>query len=313
MKLKKPRKQDKIRLIFFSTSESEFRQFEFSLRRFIYWLLAGAVLTIGVFWGSVTVCNMMFQDNTNGTLKRTNSFLKQRIKGLQTKIESLSEKLTVLEEDTGDLEVLVGLSNTEDDTLGEDMSILSGNNNVVMASMPVAYEYQTDKMSDYMDVLEDRIQRALKIHDVIEDKFLQTQKEIKHIPSIKPVTGGRITDRFGTRKDPFVERVKHHNGIDVSARYGTKVYAAAAGVVEFTRMRYRLNKGYGRVIIIDHGYGYKTLYGHLSKILVKPGQKVKRWDLIGLSGNTGRATGPHLHYEVWHNGRPQNPEDYILN
>ena len=124
---------------------------------------------------------------------------------------------------------------------------------------------------------------------------------------------GRVTDKFGKRKDPFIEKVKHHNGIDLSARYGTKVYAAAAGVVEFTRQRYRLNKGYGRVIIINHSYGYKTLYGHLKTILVKPGQKVERWQVIGLSGDTGRATGPHLHYEVWHHGRPQNPEDFILN
>jgi murein DD-endopeptidase MepM/ murein hydrolase activator NlpD len=313
MKIKKPYIHDKIRLIFFSTGESEFRQVEFNLRRFIYALLFVAVLMIGGFWGSVTVCNTVFQSNTNSNLKKTNTFLKEKIKNLQNKMEFINEKLATLEEDTGDLEVLVGLSSSENDSLLEEMGILSGNNNVVMASVPVDYEYDTDKMSNYMDVLETRIEKVLKLQDVIEDRFLQTKKEIKHIPSIRPVAGGRITDRFGTRKDPFIERVKHHNGIDVSARYGTKVYAAAAGVVEFIRVRYRLNKGYGRVIIINHGYGYKTLYGHLSKIFVKPGQKVARWDLIGLSGDTGRATGPHLHYEVWRNGRPQNPEDYILN
>jgi len=183
---------------------------------------------------------------------------------------------------------------------------------VVMASMPVDYEYHTGKMSSYLDALESRLQKATFVQDQIEDKFLQTQKKIKHIPSIKPVTGARITDKFGIRKDPFVERVKHHNGIDLSARYGTKVYAAASGKVEFTRKRYRLNKGYGKVVIINHGYGYKTLYGHLSKINVKVGQRVDRWELIGQSGDTGRATGPHLHYEVWLSGRPQNPEDYIL-
>ncbi|MFQ5863949.1 MAG: M23 family metallopeptidase [bacterium] len=313
MKLKKPYIHDKIRLIFFSTGESESRQFEFNVQRFIFMLLAIAVLMVGVFWGSVVICNIMFQNNTASNLKKTNVFLKDKIKNLQHKIELLNEELTFLEEDTEDLEVLVGLSATESDSLLEDTGILTGNSNVFMASMPVDYDYQTDKMSEYMDMLEDRIRRALDLQDVIEDKFLQTQKEIKHIPSIKPVAGGRITDKFGRRKDPFIERVKHHNGVDVSARSGTKVYAAAAGVVEFVRVRYRLNKGYGRVIIINHGYGYKTLYGHLSKIFVKPGQKVARWDLIGLSGDTGRATGPHLHYEVWHNGRPQNPEDYILN
>ncbi|MFQ5823950.1 MAG: peptidoglycan DD-metalloendopeptidase family protein [bacterium] len=312
MKFKKLKKQNKIRLIFFSTGESEIRQFEFNLRRLIIKLIALSVIIIGVFWGSVTLLNSMYQSNTNSTLLRTNTFLKGKIKKLQSNIEKLNEKLISLEEDTEDLGVLVGLSSTEADSQIIKDGIILGNN-IVMASMPVDYEYQTDKMSEYMNILEERISSALKLQDIIEDKFLQTQKEIKHIPSIRPVTGGRITDRFGKRRDPFVERVKHHNGIDISAHYGTKIHAAATGLVEMARMRYRLNKGYGRVVIINHGYGYKTLYGHLSKILVKPGQKVKRWDVIGLSGNSGRATGPHLHYEVWHNGQPQNPENYILN
>ncbi|MCG8604291.1 M23 family metallopeptidase [bacterium] len=168
-------------------------------------------------------------------------------------------------------------------------------------------------MNQYIDRLETRIRQAETVQGAIEDRFLTRDKPIKNVPSIRPVVEGAITDRFGKRKDPFVSRVKHHNGIDLKARYGTKVYAAAAGTIEFRRVNYRKNVGYGKVVIINHGLGYKTLYGHLSKVLVKAGQKVNRWDVIGYSGNTGRATGPHLHYEVWKNGRAQNPESYILN
>ncbi len=311
MKLKGTHRLDKIRLIFFSTGESEFRQFEFNLQKFITILLCCAILFIGLFWGSVTISNMLFQSKTDSALEKTNSYLRSKIKRLQTNIERLNQKLLTLEDDTEDLEVIVGLTSTDGDS-GKGNKPLLSDKNIVMAALPVDYEYQTEMMSEYLDNLEMRIEQAMKTQDAIEDKFLETQDEIKHIPSIRPVPNGRVTDRFGNRKDPFIERIKHHNGIDLSARYGTKVYAAADGVVQFTRTKYRLNKGYGRVVIINHGYGYKTLYGHLSKILVKPGQKVHRWQVIGLSGDTGRATGPHLHYEVWQHGHPKNPEEYIL-
>lgn len=303
---------EKVRLIFFSTGESEFRQFEFNLKRAIVYFLVSAAAIASILFSSVSISSRLFQDNTHVSLMKTNSFLKKKIKTLKGNIDNLNDKLGALEKDTDDLEVIAGLASTDPDS-EIIMNTLLSEQDVVMASLPVDYEYQTEKMSEYLDVLETRIERAREVQDVIEDKFLQTQNEIKHIPSIRPVPEGRVTDKFGRRRDPFVERVKHHNGIDLSARYGTKVYAAASGTVEFTRIRYRLNKGFGRVVIIKHGLGYKTLYGHLSRIDVKPGQKVDRWQVIGLSGDTGRATGPHLHYEVWHNGRPKNPEDFMLN
>lgn len=312
MKLKRPSGLDKIRLIFFSTGETDFRQFEFSLQRVFVYVTGAVVLIATVFMASVTLSNMLYQDSTNSSLTKTNSFLKKKLKKLQTDFSKLNEKLLVLEEDTEDLEVLVGLTSTDAESQVNKKNLISSKD-LVMASMPIDYEYKSDKMNEYLGSLEARIKRATSVQDLIEDKFIEKKKKIKHIPSIKPVLGARITDKFGIRKDPFVERVKHHKGIDLSARYGTKIYSAASGVVEFTRDRYRLNKGYGKVVIVNHGYGYKTLYGHLSKIGVKVGQKVDRWEAIGLSGDTGRATGPHLHYEVWQNGKAQNPEDYILN
>ncbi len=308
---KKPMRLDKIRLIFFSNGETDFRQFEFNLKRMLWILLVVVMISSSLFLGSTAISNSLYQDTTNSTLSKTNIYLKKKIKTLHSSVDKLNEKINVLEKDTEDLEVLVGLTSEEADSQMVMKSLLS-NKDLVMASMPVDYEYRAEQMSGYLDVLEARINRATTLQSVIEDKFLQTQKEIKYIPSIKPVMGARITDKFGIRKDPFVERVKHHNGIDLSARYGTKIYAAASGKVEFVRKKYRLNKGYGKVVIVNHGYGYKTLYGHLSKILVKPGDKVDRWQMIGRSGDTGRATGPHLHYEVWHKGKAQNPEDFIL-
>lgn len=125
-------------------------------------------------------------------------------------------------------------------------------------------------------------------------------------PIGKP-TRGRISSHFGYRKDPFHKRKALHTGIDFSARTGTPVITTADGVIKSAGWR----KGYGKCIVVQHKSGYKTLYGHLSKINVKAGQKVKSGDMIGKVGSTGRSTGPHLHYEVYKNGKRINPKNYL--
>jgi len=126
------------------------------------------------------------------------------------------------------------------------------------------------------------------------------------------VERGRITDRFGNRIDPFTEKPRLHTGIDIAAPTGTPVFSAAQGVVFSVVSSYSPNRDYGEYVVVDHGYGKQTLYAHLSQIYVKTGQKVKRWEVIGAVGETGRATGPHLHYEVRENGTPVNPIKYFF-
>jgi murein DD-endopeptidase MepM/ murein hydrolase activator NlpD len=119
---------------------------------------------------------------------------------------------------------------------------------------------------------------------------------------------GEISSGFGWRRCPFTRKKEFHYGIDIANRTGTKVYAAGDGVVVFVGWR----KGYGRNIKIRHGFGYETVYGHLYRILVKRGQRVKRGDLIALSGSSGRSIGPHLHYEIRFNKKSINPWRCIL-
>jgi murein DD-endopeptidase MepM/ murein hydrolase activator NlpD len=166
---------------------------------------------------------------------------------------------------------------------------------------------------DLLSQLEQHISRTQEMQRTIVEKFEIRRKQLEHIPSIKPLLSGRITDLFGKRKDPFVYRTRHHQGLDIGAPRGTEVFAPANGVVELVKTTYRRNRGYGRAVVIDHGYGIKTLYGHLSEIRVKIGQKIERWDVLGLVGETGRATGPHLHYEVWVDGETCDPLRFILN
>ena len=126
------------------------------------------------------------------------------------------------------------------------------------------------------------------------------------VPSIWPVQG-RIMAGFGQRLDPFSGEGVFHSGVDISAPSGTRVEAGADGIV----MEAAWDTGYGNAIMVDHGYGMATKYGHLSKIFVVVGQEVKRGQVIGAVGMTGRATGPHLHYEVIVNETPVNPMKYL--
>jgi len=162
----------------------------------------------------------------------------------------------------------------------------------------------------------DRLSRELYIQSKSFDDVYKMAKNkakmLASIPAIQPVSNKklkRIASGFGYRIHPIYKTLRMHTGIDFSAPIGTPIYATGDGVVE--RLKGKMT-GYGKVMIIDHGYGYESLYAHMSKIIVKPGEKVKRGQLIGYVGNTGRSTGPHLHYEIRKNGKPVNPAHYFF-
>lgn len=127
-------------------------------------------------------------------------------------------------------------------------------------------------------------------------------------PAIRP-TNGWVTSRFGYRESPFTGMREFHKGLDIANRHGSPIRAPADGVVAYSARKGLL----GNVIVIDHGHGFVTRYGHIQKALKKRGDAVKRGEIIAEMGNTGRSTGPHVHYEVMLNGVPVNPEKYILN
>jgi murein DD-endopeptidase MepM/ murein hydrolase activator NlpD len=131
-----------------------------------------------------------------------------------------------------------------------------------------------------------------------------------HKPSIQPISLMDyywISSVFGMRMDPIIKRRAMHRGLDFAGAIGTNVYATGDGVVKWTKAS---KNGYGKEVVIDHGFGFITRYGHLHDILVHVGQKIKRGNIIGTLGNSGKSTGPHLHYEVSKNGRAQNPKHY---
>ena len=126
---------------------------------------------------------------------------------------------------------------------------------------------------------------------------------------LSPIQYGKATSSFGSRKDPFnSRRMEFHKGIDIGCRIGTNVHSARSGEVVFSGYE----EGYGNLVIVEHEFGYRSYYGHLSKILVNKGDSVQSGSLIALSGNTGRTTGPHLHFEIRKNGRALNPMTFLI-
>ena len=161
-----------------------------------------------------------------------------------------------------------------------------------------------------MDVekLSREVNLELTSYTSIYNKVQEDINRISKIPSIRPVEGGYLNSTFGYRNDPIDHVRRFHQGQDITVKSGTPVLSPADGVVK----RAYYAGGFGNHIKLEHGSGYTTLFAHLSKINVKHGQIVKRGEIIGFTGNTGRSTAPHLHYEIHHNGKPQNPLDYFF-
>lgn len=159
-----------------------------------------------------------------------------------------------------------------------------------------------------------RMDKVLRGTELREKEALQLWKDLSDkndilltTPSIRP-TGGWISSTFGMRSSPFSGDLTQHKGLDIAADSGTPIIAPASGIVSYASF----DEGYGKLISIDHGHGIVTRYGHCSQMYVKVGQQVRRGDIIGAVGTTGRSTGPHLHYEVRMGGVPINPEKFIL-
>jgi murein DD-endopeptidase MepM/ murein hydrolase activator NlpD len=170
------------------------------------------------------------------------------------------------------------------------------------------------------------IKTAAKLDQITAKMYVQTKsfddvyemarnksRLIASIPAIQPVNNHdlrRLSSYFGYRTDPYYKVMKFHEGVDFSAPIGTEIYATGDGVVISAE---RSKGGYGNQIIIDHGFGYKTMYAHLQAFKVRTGEQVKRGQVIGAIGSTGKSTSPHLHYEVWKSNRSVNPINYFFN
>ena len=241
-------------------------------------------------------------------LRQENAYQKKQFLHLARRIDSINQRLSELKEFDRRLKVMVNLETSEDPGGKEG---IGGSDQTTMALLKTHKDNQKELIRSMHEAIDDlNAEIALGKKEKAElDQFLENQKMLlASTPSIWP-TRGWLSSGFGYRTSPFTGQREFHKGIDISTRMKAPIVAPANGIV--TRIAW--DHGYGRVLTLSHGHGVVTRYAHLSKVLVKKGQYVKRGETIALVGNTGRSTGPHLHYEVLLNGMPVNPLRYILN
>lgn len=237
--------------------------------------------------------------------------LKRRLLAMQEVNQRLKIMLGIEEQKQGDM--VSGKGGSEQPVVGGEplqgaLPVIGQAPAPVLAGAPPSGDLLTvNKVQEDISWLE----RQSKVEEQVLDALIEAAKDKAGrwaaMPSIWPVHGW-VTSGFGPRVSPFTGLLAMHDGLDIGAAPNTSVQAPASGYVVSAGFEAKM----GNVIQVDHGYGIETEYGHLAKILVKKGQKVKRGDVIALVGSTGRSTGPHLHYMVKIKGQSVNPRDYIL-
>ena len=224
---------------------------------------------------------------------------------LLVKISNLEQELKLIEQRDSELRTYATLSPLSEDlkAKGTGGSVTPPTENIIELTddgILLQLKDKVDSLAYAVDVQKDS-------YNTIFNKIKSNEKMYSHIPSISPVKG-YIGSKYGYRTDPIDGKRRMHSGLDFPVNLNTDVVATGDGVV--TKAQY--DSGWGRYIKIDHGYGYETIYAHLWKINVKKGQKVSRGDKIGKSGNSGRAAGFHLHYEVHKNNKTVDPLKYFF-
>jgi len=244
-----------------------------------------------------------------GELTAINNSQKVEIEKLQKSSEEVQKQLEENSKVLDEVKQSVGIAPSSSDKNAEKPAVPKDNSHAAspkentnpdmsgkMAGIEVAFASLADKIAAQKQVINESM-------GSIKSKLAYLMAK----PSIMPVTAS-ITAGFGYRKNPFTSRgTEFHSGIDFAASYGQTVSATGDGIVLFSGW----NAGYGKMIIISHGYGITTLYAHNSKLLVKQGDKVKKGQAISKAGNTGRSTGTHLHYEIKLNGKSVDPSKYF--
>lgn len=236
--------------------------------------------------------------------------LKSEKQNYQTELEELEEKTKDIQNKLEELEKIKEDIYNKISSKNSPVTIPNDENSIAMGGPATDVPANMTK-SKQLEITLDSISYSV---DEISSDFLELSKQVdialpyfEAYPSALPVSG-RITSSVGSRSNPFTfASSEYHSGLDIKADMYTDVKATGSGVVTYAGY----NGSYGNLVIIDHGYGLETRYGHNSSLLVNVGDHVKRGDIIAKSGSTGRSTGPHVHYEVRLNNEVQNPFDYI--
>ncbi|MFQ6605484.1 MAG: M23 family metallopeptidase [Fidelibacterota bacterium] len=294
--------------IFQSESQRRVRQWHFSLSQ-IFAIAGFSTVIIGaILFFTAEVFTQWVYHNKLREIQSEYSSIYTTLNYLQGEVENLDNRMEEIVEKDQAVRSYADLPPIDQDVRSLGIGGVPAERSPELDDQLPVIKSRISNLESNIKQLSREVKLELASYEDIYDKVKIDSEKLKHIPSIRPVIGGYLNSNFGYRKDPLDGKRRFHHGLDITVGDGAPVLAPADGVVKEARIR----GGYGKYIKIDHGYGYQTLFLHLSKINVKKGEKVRRGDVIGKTGRTGRVSGPHLHYEVHYYGTPQDPLDYFF-
>lgn len=291
------------RLVLFTDGSSKMRALKLTRFRVIF-IAFSIVALFGLITYSVSrFLSQRFVNIAMSEALAENSDLRENLSSVRERLNEIDGQLTLLAESDDYLRVLADIPRIDKDIREVGVGGVE---------VPGIDYSDKDKLVSKLIFDIDKLEREIRLQQQsfleIRRQFADKAELLQHTPSIRPLKGCYISSGFGRRRDPFSRRWVHHSGIDFAGERGTPVHATADGEVMFAKRAH----GMGKVIIIDHGFGYRTAYGHLDMFSVARGQKISRGQKIGELGNTGRSTGPHLHYEVHVDKKAVDPRDYFF-
>ena len=285
-------------IIFVPHARAKFRKWRITTLQASIALGSLALVTLGGLAATVLFFDNSFDRQELESIRTENADLRAVNQRFETSVRELEDQLSDYQQRIHKLAIVAGLA--ELSPSGEP-----GIGGLGPATAPP--RAQDGNAHRNLDQLQRQIGSLAINLDELDSSLNERFRMLSSVPSIVPVKG-IFNSGFGYRKDPFTKKRAFHRGLDIVAPHGRDVVAPGSGIVTKAGRA----GGYGKVVFVSHGYGLTTRYGHLSKISVEPGQRLKRGDVIGAVGNTGRSTGTHLHYEVRVDGKPVNPLSYVL-
>jgi murein DD-endopeptidase MepM/ murein hydrolase activator NlpD len=305
----------KLSLIVLGGSGSKIKQLHLSKKQFIGAATVGALVLAVMLYALADYFSLHFKLLDKSAVERQLSaqseevlLQRQQIQKFAQEINDLKESLVTLGKFHEKIRVIANLDQPD------HQEGLFGVGGSAPEDLDAAVELNQShtqlmkQMHQQINQLDDAAQKQKNTFSHLLGKLEEQKNLLAHTPAIRP-TQGFITSTFALRQSPFTGKREFHKGLDIANQMGTPIIATADGVVSFLGEDGPL----GELLVIDHGYGLVTRYAHVQKGIKKYGERVKRGEVIALMGNSGRSTGPHLHYEVRLHGVPVNPEKYILN
>ncbi len=295
---------------YYNTSTLRYEKLETPLRvklLRIFGFVAAALVTAGL------ISYVAFQfigSPKEKILEQQNKALKDNYQDLETELNSVLQQMKELEKRDNDVYRAI----FESTPIPDSARAKELEKKLEIASIEKIKDYQlVASITNTLNNLNSRIKAQRKSYDEVDDLVKNKEQLLSHTPAIQPVSNkdlNRIASGFGYRIDPVYKTTKFHAGLDFSAPQGTPIYATANGTITLSG---NTGNGYGNHVVINHGYGYETLYGHMVRVKARNGQSVKRGEVIGWVGSTGKSTGPHCHYEVHKNGQKIDPIYFFYN